>query len=164
MTMNVIGKNRSATAMVKGRSSPARAADRRDRSATTRAPDDRLRRVALAFASFEAWTAIAGQRARESFRVYPTIELRARFAALEASIANDVDAIPPAGLKSLWSVREGIRTELRETTDRDISLGAFFVAEITRLSELLKLYAREAGFKDKELAAKERRGTEKLTA
>jgi len=144
-------------------SSRRKPAGQRGRSVQHCAPDDRIRRVAIAFAAFEAWMALAGQRARESFRVYPAIELRERFATLETSIANDVDATPPAGCKALASIRQSIHSELRETSGREIAFGAFFVDEAGRIVELLKLYAREAGFNDKELAASARRDTEKLT-
>lgn len=145
----------------------AKRSKRTRRPAATSSPaavDDCIRRVAIAFAAFEEWMSLAGQRSRQAFRVFPTLELRRRFITLEAGILNAVDAIPPAGRKTLMSVRDGIASEIRETADREVAFGAFFVDEIARLAELLKLYAREAGFTDKELAAKDRRGgAEKLT-
>lgn len=122
---------------------------------------EQLRRAALACARFSAWWELAGVRSKNAFRVFPRSELKRRFTSFRVSLSGVEGTLPPAARRSLESVREGIRSEIEECTGREVSFGVFFVDEVSRLSELLKLYAREAGFTDKELAPRERRdGTE----
>lgn len=122
-----------------------------------------MRHVALAVGRFSDWWKLAGVRSKSAFRVFPAGELKGRFASLRVLVAGCEEVLPPAARRSLESVREGIRSELQEATGREVSFGVFFVGEVSRLADLLKLYAREAGFKDAELAPRERRGgTEEL--
>jgi hypothetical protein len=132
------------------------------RPAAKPALDPRLRCLALAFSRFEEWFHLAGQRSKDAFRVFPAAELRLRFSNLQISIVGMDDALPPAARRSFDSVREGIRTELQESTGREVALGIYFCCELSRLAELLKLYGRENGWQDKGLAPVRRDG-EKLT-
>lgn len=120
-----------------------------------------MRRAALAIGRFAAWWELAGARSKDAFRAYPTGELRKRFASLRVALAGCEDAIQPAARRSLESIREGIRSELQETTANAVSFGVFFVDEVGRLAELIKLYAREAGWTDSELTPRQRREVRK---